>query len=31
MTAAAWPAMTIAQAHAILTGPGSPCEMAAPR
>ncbi len=28
MTAAAWPAMTIAQAHAILTAPGSPCEMA---
>ena len=27
MTAAAWPAMTIAQAHALLTAPGSPCEM----
>ncbi|MGI9169967.1 MAG: class I adenylate-forming enzyme family protein [Caulobacteraceae bacterium] len=27
MTADAWPAMSIAQAHAMLTAPGSPCEM----
>ncbi|MGI8840020.1 MAG: class I adenylate-forming enzyme family protein [Caulobacteraceae bacterium] len=27
MSAAAWPAMTIAQAHTRLTAPGSPCEM----
>ena len=26
MTTAAWPAMSIAQAHALLTAPGSPCE-----
>ena len=27
MTTAAWPAMSIAAAHALLTAPGSPCEM----
>ena len=27
MTTPAWPAMSIAQAHALITAPGSPCEM----